>query len=91
MGGFKVDVESVWVGLGLICARVRGLVFAVAFGLLQGGVMHVLGWFGIGCGGCPKPPKPAQDLLNHISKAAQKLLPKRAAHPRANQLQANPN
>ena len=21
LGGFKVDIESVWVGLGLICAR----------------------------------------------------------------------
>ena len=35
LGGFKVDFESVWVGLELICARcAAGL--AVALGLLQG-------------------------------------------------------
>ena len=49
LGGFKLDFGSVLVGLGLICPWcVAGL--AVTFGLLQGVVMQVLGWFGIGCG-----------------------------------------
>ena len=53
LGGFKVDFGSVLAWLRLICATcAAGL--SAALGLLQGIVMQVLGWFGIGCGALPQ-------------------------------------
>ena len=43
LGGFKVDFESGWVGLELICAMRAARCCAVVFGLLRGVVRQVLG------------------------------------------------
>ena len=66
LGGGTVDFESVWVGLELIFGEVCGPSFALAFGLLQGVVAQVLGWFE--WFGATTIPEAVQKLRKHALK-----------------------